>query len=55
MFGGLASWLNSTILLSEELKHGETVTGQVVEHPAVPDCFEVVMANEAYALLKAIR
>jgi hypothetical protein len=42
-------------LLSEELKLDETVTGQVVEHPAVPDCFEVVMADDAFALLEAIR
>lgn len=41
-------------LLSEELKQSETVTEQVAEHLAVPDCFEVAMADEAFELLKVI-
>jgi hypothetical protein len=41
-------------LLSEELKHSETAAHQQVEHSEVFDCFEVVMAVEAYRLLEAI-
>ena len=42
-------------LLSEELKQNQTVTEKAVEHPAKPDCFEVVMADDAYKLLDAIQ
>jgi hypothetical protein len=41
-------------LLNEELKHSTAITEQAVERPAVPDCFEVAMANEAYELLTVI-
>lgn len=43
------------VLLGEELKQNETATKQTVEHSVEHDCFEVVMANEAYELLEAIR
>jgi hypothetical protein len=38
-------------LLSEALKQEETTAARGTEHPAVPECFEVTMANEAYALI----
>jgi hypothetical protein len=43
------------LLLSEEIKHSETVAEQVIDRPAAADCFEVMMADEAYALLEAVR
>lgn len=43
------------LLLNEEISQSGAVTEQAVGKPAVPDCFEVVMAHEAYDLLDAIR
>jgi hypothetical protein len=41
--------------LSEALIENGTMIEQAMEDPAMPDCFEVVMANEAYKLLDVIR
>jgi hypothetical protein len=42
-------------LLAERLKQNQTGADQTGEHPAVPDCFEVAMAKDAYELLDRIR
>ncbi len=42
------------MLLGEDIKQGETVAEEAVEHPVVPDSFEVAMANEAIELLEMI-
>lgn len=34
--------------LGAELKQSETIMAQAVEYPAVPGCFEVAMADNAY-------
>jgi hypothetical protein len=41
------------LLLGEDLKQSKGAGEQIVGHPAGPDCFEVVMADEAYELLEA--
>ncbi len=48
--------LFQVFLLSEELKRGDAATGEAVEPPPppAPDCFEVTMANEAFALLESM-
>jgi hypothetical protein len=43
------------LLMNQEPINGETVSEPVVEHPDIPDCFEVVMADEAYMLLDVMR
>ena len=40
--------------LSRELEQNGTAVEQAVEQPASPECFEVIMANEAYKLLDVI-
>ena len=41
-------------LMSEQLNLTEPATGLNVDFPPAPDCFEVVMAAEAFELLEAI-
>ncbi|MBX3059277.1 MAG: hypothetical protein KF770_22640 [Anaerolineae bacterium] len=41
-------------LLGEELKQGGGMAEDDGERPVVPDCFEVMMAQEAYSLLESI-
>ena len=51
--GALQIGLFQLFLMSEMLKQGDAVLGQIPEPDAQqPDCFEVVMANEAYRLLE---
>ena len=40
--------------LNEELQLDQAMAGEVVDRSAPPDCFESVMAGEAYELLKSI-
>lgn len=40
--------------LREKLEQSDTIVAEDIEHTAVPDCFEVTMANEAYELLESI-
>lgn len=54
-YAALQIGLFQVYLLSEALKESETPIDQAMEVPAVADCFEVQMANEAYKLLDAIR
>lgn len=42
------------MLLGEDIKQGETVVEEAVQHPIVPDSFEVAMAIEAIELLETI-
>jgi hypothetical protein len=41
-------------LLGEELKQSSTTVKESGEQSRVPDCFEVTMANEAYALIDSM-
>ena len=43
------------MLLGEDIKQGEAVAEDAVQHPDVRDSFEVAMANEAIELLQTIR
>ena len=43
------------MLLGEDIKQGEAVAEEAVQHPDVRDSFEVAMANEAIELLQTIR
>jgi hypothetical protein len=53
--GALQIGLFQLFLMSEMLKQGDAALGQIPEPDAQqPDCFEVVMANEAYRLLDAM-
>ena len=40
--------------LNEELQQDLATAGEVVDRSAPPDCFESVMAGEAYELLESI-
>ena len=54
----MASRKQANFLLSEEvveeLRRSETAAQPAAAPPAVPGCFEVVMAEEAFRLLEAI-
>lgn len=54
-FAALQVGLFQVYLLGEALKQNETMAEQALEHPVIPECFEVTMANEAYKLIDEIQ
>lgn len=53
-YAALQVGLFQVFLLSGALEQNETTIRRVAEHIASPECFEVVMADEAYTLIDAI-
>jgi phosphotransferase family enzyme len=53
-FAALQVGLFHIYWMGEALKESGTMIKEAIEHPAIPDCYEVVMAHEAYKLLEVV-
>ena len=53
-YAALQVGLFMVFLLNRELEQNRTAADQAVEQPASPECFEVIMAYEAYKLIDVI-